>query len=81
MAAITSLGETPLNEQPPQRHGMRARRRRRLNVFRYVVFTLFGLFFLLPLLSDVRFSLEGHKLGTWSLGAWTDIASYPGLLT
>ena len=29
---------------------MHARRRRQLNIFRYVVFTVFGLFFLLPLL-------------------------------
>ena len=38
---------------------MQARRRRRLNLFRYVVFTVFGLFFLLPLLAMARFSLEG----------------------
>jgi putative spermidine/putrescine transport system permease protein len=54
---------------------MHAGRRRRLNIFRYVVFTVFGLFFLLPL----RFSLEGTKLGTWSLTAWKQIVSYPGL--
>jgi putative spermidine/putrescine transport system permease protein len=81
MAAITSLGETPLTDSPPSRRGMRARQQRRLNVFRYLVFILFGLFFLLPLLSDVRFSLEGHKLGTWSLAAWKGIVSYPGLLS
>ena len=40
---------------------MQAGRRRRLNVFRYVVFTVFGLFFLLPLLAMVRFSLEGSQ--------------------
>jgi len=58
--------------------GLRAAQRRRLNVFRYVAFTIFGLFFLLPLLAMVRFSLEGTKLGTWSVSAWTQIASYPG---
>jgi putative spermidine/putrescine transport system permease protein len=57
---------------------MQARRRRRLNLFRYVVFTVFGLFFLLPLLAMARFSLEGAKLGTWSLTAWKQIASYQG---
>ena len=57
---------------------MQARRRRRLNLFRYVVFTVFGLFFLLPLLAMVRFSLEGSTLGTWSLSAWKQIVSYPG---
>jgi putative spermidine/putrescine transport system permease protein len=78
MAAITSLGETPLTEPAQQRRGMRARRRRRLNLFRYLVFTVFGLFFLLPLLSMIRFSLEGSKPGTWSVEAWRQIASYQG---
>jgi putative spermidine/putrescine transport system permease protein len=57
---------------------MQAGRRRRLNLFRYVVFAVFSLFFILPLLAMVRFSLEGKKLGTWSLSAWTQIASYKG---
>ena len=57
---------------------MQARRRRRLNLFRYVVFTVFGLFFLLPLLAMVRFSLEGAKLGTWSVTAWTADRVLPG---
>jgi putative spermidine/putrescine transport system permease protein len=80
MAAVTSLGETPLAGpagRGPQ--GMQRSRRRRLNAFRYVVFTLFGLFIVLPLLALARFSLEGSKLGTWSLAAWTQIVSYPGL--
>jgi putative spermidine/putrescine transport system permease protein len=47
-------------------------------VFRYVVFTLFGLFFILPPLAMLRFSLEGAKLGTWSVTAWRQIASYQG---
>ena len=56
--------------------GMQGRRRRRLNLFRYAVFTVFGLFFLLPLLALARWSLEGAKLGSWSLTAWRQIASY-----
>jgi putative spermidine/putrescine transport system permease protein len=56
--------------------GMQGRRRRRLNLFRYVVFTVFGLFFLLPLLALARWSLEGAKVGSWSLTAWRQIASY-----
>jgi putative spermidine/putrescine transport system permease protein len=55
---------------------MQVRRRRRLNVFRYIVFTVFGLFFAVPLLAMARFSLEGAKLGTWSLTAWREIASF-----
>jgi putative spermidine/putrescine transport system permease protein len=57
---------------------MQARRRRRLNLFRYVVFTVFGLFFLLPLLALLRFSLEGSTLGSWSASAWSQIVSYQG---
>jgi putative spermidine/putrescine transport system permease protein len=78
MAAVTSLGETPITAPERVPRGMQSRRRRRLNVFRYVVFTLFGLFFILPPLAMLRFSLEGAKLGTWSVTAWRQIASYQG---
>jgi putative spermidine/putrescine transport system permease protein len=80
VAAVTSLGETPLAgaaARGPQ--GMQRKRRRRLNAFRYVVFTVFGVFILLPLLALFRYSLEGKTLGTWSLAAWKQIVSYPGL--
>ena len=76
MAAVTSIGETPIAAPAGRPRGMQASRRRRLNLFRYVVFTVFGLFFLLPLLALARFSLEGAKLGTWSVTAWRQIASY-----
>jgi putative spermidine/putrescine transport system permease protein len=79
MAAVTSLGETSLAAPAGQPRGMQRSRLRRLNAFRYVVFTLFGLFIVLPLLALARFSLEGRKLGTWSVTAWTQIVSYPGL--
>jgi putative spermidine/putrescine transport system permease protein len=46
-----------------------------------VAFTVFGAFFLLPFLAIVRFSLEGSTLGTWSVTAWTQIVSYPDLLS
>jgi putative spermidine/putrescine transport system permease protein len=75
MAAVTALSETPATSAGRPR-GMQARRRRRLNIFRYVVFTVLGLFFVLPLLGLLRFSLEGTKLGTWSGTAWRQIASY-----
>jgi putative spermidine/putrescine transport system permease protein len=78
MAAVTSVGETPASTAASRPHGMHASRKRRLNVFRYVVFTIFGLFFLLPMLAMIRFSLEGAKLGTWSAAAWKQIASYQG---
>ena len=76
MAAIAALGETPAAASASHPSGMQARRRRRLNLFRYVVFTVFGLFFALPLLAMLRFSLEGAKLGTWSLTAWREITSF-----
>jgi putative spermidine/putrescine transport system permease protein len=78
MAALASVGETPADVAARPPRGMQARRRRRLNAFRYVVFTVFGLFFVLPLLALARFSLEGAKLGTWSLSAWRQIASFQG---
>jgi putative spermidine/putrescine transport system permease protein len=78
MAPVTALSETPAAAPAGRPGGMQVRRRRRLNAFRYVVFTLFGLFFALPLLALGRFSLEGSKLGTWSLTAWRQIASYQG---
>jgi putative spermidine/putrescine transport system permease protein len=76
MAAITSVGETPIAPPARRPRGMQASRRRKLNLFRYVVFTIFGLFFLLPLLAMARFSLEGSTLGTWSVSGWKQIASY-----
>jgi putative spermidine/putrescine transport system permease protein len=78
MAAVTSIGESPLAGPAKAPRGMQAGRRRRLNLFRYLVFVVFGLFFILPLLAMVRFSLEGNQLGTWSLAAWKEIVSYPG---
>ncbi len=78
MAAVASVGETPASAAASRPRGMHAGRKRRLNVFRYVVFTIFGLFFLLPMLAMLRFSLEGAKLGTWSGAAWKQIASYQG---
>jgi putative spermidine/putrescine transport system permease protein len=78
MAAVTSVGETPAPTAASRPRGMHASRKRRLNLFRYVVFTIFGLFFLLPMLAMLRFSLEGAKLGTWSVAAWKQIASYQG---
>ena len=76
MAAVTALNETPGAASAGRPSGMQVGRRRRLNVFRYIVFTVFGLFFAVPLLAMARFSLEGAKLGTWSLTAWREIASF-----
>jgi putative spermidine/putrescine transport system permease protein len=78
MAAVTSVGDTPASTAAARPRGMHASRKRRMNLFRYVVFTIFGLFFLLPMLAMLRFSLEGAKLGTWSVAAWKQIASFQG---
>lgn len=78
MAAVTSVGETPAPAAAARPRGMHANRKRKLNAYRYVVFTIFGLFFLLPMLAMLRFSLEGAKLGTWSVAAWKQIASFQG---
>jgi putative spermidine/putrescine transport system permease protein len=78
MAAVTSMGESPLAAPPKAPRGMQAGRRRRLNLFRYLVFTVFGLFFVVPLLAMIRFSLEGSTPGSWSVAAWQQIVSYPG---
>jgi putative spermidine/putrescine transport system permease protein len=78
MAALTSVGDAVQPVAAKSQRGMQAGRRRRLNLFRYLVFTVFGLFFILPLLAMLRFSLEGTTLGTWSLAAWQQIVSYQG---
>jgi putative spermidine/putrescine transport system permease protein len=57
--------------------GLHGRRRRRLNVFRYIAFTVFGAFFVLPLLALLRMSLEpAAGAGGWSVAAWKQIISY-----
>ena len=76
MAAVAGLNEVLAPAPGGRPSGMQARRRRRLNLFRYVVFTVFGVFFVLPLLALARFSLEGSKLGTWSLLAWRQITDF-----
>lgn len=85
MAAVTPLAgaaaAAEAGEAAPRRPGMQAGRRRRLNAFRYAVFALFGLFFLLPPIAMVRFSVQGRKPGQYSAAAWTQIVSYPGLLS
>jgi putative spermidine/putrescine transport system permease protein len=78
MAAVSPLSAELAGTEAKGPRGLRVGQRRRLNLFRYVVFTVFGLFFLLPLLAMVRFSLQGRKLGTWSLAAWKQIVSYKG---
>jgi putative spermidine/putrescine transport system permease protein len=80
MAAVTSLGEASLSVPAKSQRGMNAGRRRRLNLFRYGTFLVFGIFFFLPLISMVRFSLQGLKPGSWSLSAWKQIVSTPDLL-
>jgi len=79
MAALTA--EAPVAEPVGQQGGVRWRQRIRLNLFRYVTFVVFGLFFLLPLGAMIRFSFEGKRNGSWSVAGWKQIATYPGLLS
>ncbi len=79
MAAIDSAPRDLTGTGSARRAGGRVtRQRRRLKVFRYITFTVFGLFFVLPLLSMFRASFEGSTPGSWSVSAWTAIVSYPG---
>ena len=80
MAAVNEIAAlgVPTGTAGLAPRGMRAGRRRKLNAFRYLTFTIFGLFFLVPLLAMVKFSFQGSKPGTWSVAAWTQIASYQG---
>ncbi|MGE5132307.1 MAG: ABC transporter permease subunit [Gemmatimonadota bacterium] len=81
MAAVSPLAPAaPPEHAPAPRRGLQAGRRRRLNAFRYLVFLIFSLFFLLPLFAMARFSLEGRKPGQLSGAAWSQIVSYPNLL-
>jgi putative spermidine/putrescine transport system permease protein len=81
VVAVNVLGEGALAAPSATPPGMQVGRRKRLNVFRRVVFTLFGLFFLLPLIAMLRFSLQGQKSGSFSTAAWLQIGSTPGLLS
>lgn len=82
MAAVTPVGVVaPAEVEAPQPRGsMRSSRLRRLNLFRWTVFAVTTLFFLLPLVAMVRFSFVGVQPGEYTISAWTQIASYPGLL-
>ena len=80
MAALTSVGETPL-AAPATRgpQGMQRRRRRRLNAFRYVVFTLFGLFIAAAAAGHGPVLPGREQARHLVVAAWTQIVSYPGL--
>jgi putative spermidine/putrescine transport system permease protein len=81
VVAVNVLGDGALADPSASPPGMQVGRRKRLNLFRWVTFTIFGLFFFLPLLAMIRFSLEGKKAGTFSATAWRQIPSTPGLLS
>jgi len=82
MAAVTPVSGVAVTVavSPQPRGQLRSARRRRLNTFRTVVLALATAFFLLPLFAMVRFSFVGVQPGEYTISAWTQIASYPGLL-
>jgi putative spermidine/putrescine transport system permease protein len=70
-------GELAIAGPTGAQRGLQDRRRRRLNMFRYAVFTIFGAFFVLPMLALLRMSLEpAAGSGGWSVAAWKQIVSY-----
>jgi putative spermidine/putrescine transport system permease protein len=81
MAAMSPVSGVGLVvDTPAPRGSLRGRRQRRLNIFRWIVFTVSGVFFILPLLSMVKFSFAGVAPGSFSLAAWTQIGSSPDLV-
>ncbi|SRR5712691_3977011 len=83
MAAVNPIagsalaGDAAAVDSVPARPARNRSRQRNLAIFRYVTFTVFGLFFLLPMLAMLRFSLErATGTGGWSISAWTSIPSY-----
>jgi putative spermidine/putrescine transport system permease protein len=81
VAPVSGIGTAVAEQTPQPRRTLRASRRLKLNLFRWAVFAVATLFFLVPLLSMVRFSFEGDQPGTYTISAWTQIISYPGLLS
>jgi putative spermidine/putrescine transport system permease protein len=55
-------------------------RRRKLQVFRVVVFLVLGAFFLVPIGAMFEFSTRGNGNAPRTLGAWLTIAQYPELV-
>jgi putative spermidine/putrescine transport system permease protein len=73
VAAVTAGGPGP---------GLHARQRLRLNLFRYIVLVVLGLFFLVPIGALTEFSTRGVGLtAPRTLDSWRAIGSYPDLIS
>jgi putative spermidine/putrescine transport system permease protein len=60
--------------------GVHARRRRRLNLWRWTVFALCGLFFMTPIYAMAEFTTRGNGDAPRNLDAWRQILDYPDLI-
>jgi putative spermidine/putrescine transport system permease protein len=63
-----------------RRRGIHQTRWLKLQAFRYVVFALAAVFFLVPLIAMFEFSTRANN-GTRTLQYWSGIASYPDMIT
>lgn len=79
--ATTLDGAVDDTAPAPSGRGVNARRRRRLNIFRWVVLLVLGTFFLLPLLSMFEFTTRGIGDAGRTLEAWREIVTYPELIS
>src|SRR5689334_15376563 len=61
------------------RGGVRRTKRLKLQVFRFVVFVLAAVFFLVPILAMLEFSTRGNS-GQRTLEYWQSIFQYPDLV-
>jgi putative spermidine/putrescine transport system permease protein len=81
MAAIGTV-TTELVTAPPQQAGLRARGRKRFSVVRWVVLTIFAVFFLAPLVGLLEFSFRATTLtSAHTLEYWKAIKDDPDLVS
>jgi len=81
MAAIEAAALGYPSTSPAKGSGPIHRRRRRLTLFRVVVFVVMGTFFLVPILAMFEFTTRGTGLGAArTLTAWRQIFDYPDLI-
>jgi putative spermidine/putrescine transport system permease protein len=81
MVAVTTELAEPTRPARPE-PGLRARKARRLQVIRWVLLILFGLFFAIPLVALVEFSTRSTDLsGPRTLEYWRQIGDSPDLLS
>jgi putative spermidine/putrescine transport system permease protein len=84
MVAVTTELSDPAGSESVvrQERGLRGRRARRLQVIRWVLLVVFGLFFAIPIAALVEFSTRSTTLsGPRTLEYWRQIGDYPDLVS